>query len=255
MDLHFRSFGSSGPPVVILHGLFGSGDNWMMPGKRLAENFRVFLPDQRNHGRSPWSDAFSYQQLAGDLFKFLDRHCPGEAVHLVGHSMGGKTGMTAALLDESRFLSLMVVDIAPRAYNTHHREIVDRMLELPLSLESRTAANTFLAETIAEESTRQFLLKSLEKDENGRFRWRINLEVIDRELEEVGKALFSDQTVHIPSLFVRGSRSRYISQEDIFEIKKQFVYSSVVTIENAGHWVQAEQPEAFYTIMNEWLTN
>jgi pimeloyl-ACP methyl ester carboxylesterase len=255
MKLHYRHFGHAGPPVIILHGLFGSGDNWMMHGKELAQaGFRVFMPDQRNHGRSPWSESHSYHDLAADAISFADHHFPGEPVHFVGHSMGGKTVMTAALLYPEKIASLTVVDIAPRPYGLHHHPIIEAMRSLPAGLQNRAEVDSHLARAVPEESTRQFLMKSLEKDEQGQFRWRINLDVLQASLPVISGPLFSDESVHIHTLFIRGEKSEYIRDKDLFEIKKQFPYSAIVTIPDAGHWVQAEQPVIFLETLKDWLT-
>lgn len=253
MNLHFRHFGNEGQAIVIIHGLFGSGDNWMMLGRELAaKGFRVFMPDMRNHGRSEWNEVHTYAALAEDIKQFVQEHCEGKA-HILGHSMGGKAAMTAALLYPELFHSLVVVDIAPRGYRMHHAHIIEAMKTLPVQLENRAQVDNHLATTIPEAGVRQFLMKSLEKDETGRFRWRLNLNVLEKHLPDISAPLFSDKEVEIHTLFIRGEQSDYIRDKDLFDIKRQFPFSHVVTIPNAGHWVQAEQPALFLQTLVDWL--
>jgi esterase len=251
MTLHSQEYGS-GQPLIILHGLFGSLDNWHTMSKIFGGSFRVFAVDQRNHGRSPHSDIFTYEALAEDLREFLDEH-ELKSAHVLGHSLGGKTAMQFALTFPDRLHRLIVVDMAPRAYPPVHDEIFDAMLPLDLrSYSSRQQVDEAMAKKIPDVATRQFLMKNLSRDESGRFRWKVNLEVIKNNYDEIARAIESDRTFTHPTLFVRGSRSGYVRDSDLPDIRKLFPQSEVADLET-GHWVHAEAPEAFSRLVLEFL--
>lgn len=244
IQLNFRK-GGEGPPLVILHGIFGSGENWLTVSKQFMPHFEVFLVDQRNHGRSPHTAAFSYDILVDDLKDFAQWQGL-EKFYLIGHSMGGKVAMKFAERYPEILEKLVVVDIAPRYYSPHHQQIMEGFKSVDLKrMKTRAEADEAMARIIPEWDVRQFLLKNLYRDDNGNFSWRINLPVLEKAVENIGEAFSPLQPVEIPTLFVKGSNSRYISEKDVLDIKTLFKNSRIETIENAGHWVQAEQPEAF----------
>ncbi|PMD97368.1 alpha/beta hydrolase [Siphonobacter sp. BAB-5405] len=252
MKLFFRQAGESGPAIVILHGVFGSADNWLTVGKQIAEKgFRVFMLDQRNHGRSPWSDDFGYQEMAEDLHEFIQDQQLTDPL-LIGHSMGGKTVMQFALNYPELLDKMVVVDIAPRFYPVHHTGILKGMNLMPLAtLKNRQDAETFFTQYEDHPGTRAFVLKNLARADEGGFTWRLNLPVITREIETVGSELSGIHPVSKPVLFVRGELSSYITEEDEKEIFRIFPQARVETIAGASHWVQADQPEAFIeAVMN-----
>ena len=251
MILFNRIYGE-GSPLVILHGLFGQSDNWTTLARAWSNHYQVIAIDQRNHGQSPHEDAFSYELMAEDLAETLDA-LNLESVNLLGHSMGGKTAMFFAQQHPQRISKLIVADIAPRAYAPHHGEIIAALKALPLTeLKDRNSADVELAKGIPDFGTRQFLLKNLYRNDAGTFSWRFNLDAISAQISEVGKAL-PDEQVHLPALFVRGSKSNYISDEDQAEIAQQFSNATFATIPNAGHWLHAEQPEAFSRVVLDFL--
>jgi pimeloyl-ACP methyl ester carboxylesterase len=244
VPLFFRKAGE-GPPLLILHGVFGSCDNWLTVSKYFMPHFEVFLIDQRNHGRSPHSEAFSYDLLVEDLHDFARQHQLSK-FYLIGHSMGGKVAMKFAGKFPEKLVKLVVVDIAPRYYSPHHQQIMAAFKSVDLEkMTSRTEADQAMAVHVNEPDVRQFLLKNLYRDEDGKFAWRINLPVLEKAVDKIGEALGSEQTIETPTLFVKGAQSRYISEKDEEEIKKIFPDSELITIENAGHWVQAEKPDQF----------
>jgi esterase len=256
MKLFFRQTGTTGhsanQPLIILHGLFGSSDNWLTHSKFFAgQGFRVFAIDQRNHGQSPHHNDMDYDSLAADLYEFLLDHALTNVV-LLGHSMGGKTVMQYAMNYPSdtsavKIDKLIVVDIAPRAYPVHHAEIIRGLNALDLSrFRSRQEADAAFAEFEPIPAVRQFLLKNLYRPtgETG-FAWRLNVPVITREIETVGENLRNVHPIDLPTLFVRGAESDYITDDDLPEISRLFPQSQVETIADAGHWVQAQQPVAF----------
>lgn len=246
MKLFFRQTGDSGPAIVILHGVFGSSDNWLTIGKTIAaQGYRVFALDQRNHGQSPRAEEQDYTSMAADLREFLTDQQLDDPV-LIGHSMGGKTVMQYAMDYRNTFSKLVVVDIAPRFYPVHHRDIIRGLKAIDLmDLTSRNEADAVLSRYEPLVSVRQFLLKNLYRNEQGRFDWRLNLPVIERELHGIGDELTNPRIVTEPTLFMRGSESPYITDEDIPTIKRIFPNAYVETIQGASHWVQAEKPVEF----------
>ncbi|MFM7629763.1 MAG: alpha/beta fold hydrolase [Algoriphagus sp.] len=251
MRLNFKKTGS-GPPLVILHGLFGSLDNWFSIAKELVAHYTLYLVDQRNHGDSPHSNEWNYGVMVEDVRELLDSEGL-DSVYLMGHSMGGKTVMNFAVKYPERVRKLIVGDIAPRYYPIHHQVILDGLNALDLSqLQSRKEADEHLAKFIPELGIRQFLLKSLGRDEQG-FAWKINLSVITEKIEEVGKALVEGAIFEGPTLFLSGGNSNYIQEKDLPDMKRHFPNFTWVSISNAGHWLHAEQPQAVVAEMRKFL--
>lgn len=243
VSLHYRSIGS-GPPLIVLHGLFGSSDNWQTLAKSWSTRYTIYLPDLRNHGRSPWHTQFDYDSMAADVNALCGQLGLSKA-YFLGHSMGGKVAMQLSSLHPTLVERLMVVDIAPKAYPVHHDRILDGlMLAFETPLDSRMHAEELLKDYIPESDTRQFLLKSLYRTESGTLAWRINVPVIDAQIEGIGKEIMFSEPYKKQVLFVRGEHSRYILNEDVPRINLQFSHAKLHTIANAGHWVHADQPQA-----------
>jgi esterase len=252
MELFFRVHGE-GTPVVILHGLFGSSDNWLTVSKPLAESHKVYLMDLRNHGRSPHSEHFDYNLMVTDLKDFFDQQNLNRVI-LIGHSMGGKVAMNFSQEFPGYVKKLIVVDISPRQYPVHHDTILEALTSLDLrNLRSRQEADEHLQKFISEMDVRQFLLKNLYRNEKQEFLWRINLPVIDSNIEKIGDPVYKRQNYPGPVLFIRGGKSRYISDEDIDEISNYFTDFNLTTIEKAGHWVQAEAPAEFLAAVKGFI--
>ncbi len=243
-----------GPNLVILHGVFGSGDNWLTVARRLEHRYRVFLPDQRNHGKSFHSDDFGHDLLADDLRQWMDLKGL-DKIHLVGHSMGGKAAMRFAAQDPSRLYSLTVVDIAPKAYALdNHAKMLAAMQNLDLSAcQSRGDLDAALRDDIPELSTRMFVLKNIERDEQGRFRWRIALGSLSRSLSSIGAALPSHAPLAIPALLVRGYNSNYVTEEDWSAFRERFPNAEFHTVPGAGHWVHADAPDILLPLLAQFL--
>ncbi|MEN9971890.1 MAG: hypothetical protein RIS20_237 [Bacteroidota bacterium] len=243
MELYFREMGE-GKPLVILHGLFGFSDNWQTQAKKFAEYYRVILVDLRNHGHSPWSSNFSYALMVEDLaqlFQKLDL----QQVILLGHSMGGKVAMHFAQKHPNYLDKLIVVDMGVKSYPSHHEHILKAFNTIDLSsLSARSEAESILKQFIDSEGVRQFLLKNLYWKEKGKLSWRVNFPVLEAAMPEILSALPEDEVL-ITTLFIRGAMSNYILEEDIPVLEFYFPDSTLVSIENAGHWVHAEAPEAF----------
>jgi pimeloyl-ACP methyl ester carboxylesterase len=249
MKLHFKTFGE-GKPLVILHGLFGSLDNWQTHAKNFAKYFKVYIVDQRNHGHSPHSDEFSYDLMVEDFHEFVQDQGLEDFV-LIGHSMGGKTAMAYAEKYGDTLDKLVIVDIGPKQYPMHHEQILAGLTSMDFTkITSRKLAEKHLLEFIPEPGVRQFLLKNLYWVEKGKLAFRMNVKVLDKTIGEILKKIDISE-VYTQTLFVRGAQSNYILDEDFNAIEDLFVDSDIITIENAGHWVHAEAPKEFYDeIMN-----
>ena len=253
MNLFFRQTGD-GQPLLILHGIFGSSDNWLTISKNIAqEGFAVYALDQRNHGRSPHDAAFDYAVMAADLRDFMEQHNLQKPI-LVGHSMGGKTVMQYAMNYPETFSKLVIVDIAPKFYAVHHHEILKGLAAIDLAtLKSRNEADEILSRYEPNLSVRQFLLKNLYRSDGGGFAWRINLSVIEQNIHLVGNELANQRVVSEPTLFMRGEKSNYVLDRDIPDLLELFPHTTIDTVANAGHWVQAEQPEGFMASLRRFL--
>ncbi len=251
MQLNFKKVGE-GEPLVILHGLFGSLDNWMTLAKKLGEHFEVFIVDARNHGQSPHSEEFNYDVMADDLYEFLMQHHIVDPI-VLGHSMGGKTAMQFAMNYPNKLEKLIVADIAPKAYPVHHTVIIEGMLSLNFDvINTRKKADEQLSKFIDDSSTRQFLLKNLYWIEKERLAWRFNLPTIDKNIEIIGRGLENISTFEKPTLFIRGEKSNYITEKDYDPIRKIFVNAEIETL-NSGQWVHAEKPTEFLQILGSFL--
>lgn len=243
MKLHYRELGE-GQPFIILHGLFGFSDNWQTHAKKLAEYYRVILVDLRNHGHSDWSEDFSYEIMADDVKELCDDLHLTDII-MLGHSMGGKTAMFFAQKHESLLEKLIVVDMGIKSYPMHHDHILAGLKSLDLeALKSRSEAEKILAKNIDSDGVRQFLLKNIYWKEKGKMAWRMNIPVLEREMPTILGSLPEGESF-VPTLFIRGALSQYVIDEDIPSIEEAFPDSELVTIENAGHWVHAENPDAF----------
>ncbi|MBK8701484.1 MAG: alpha/beta fold hydrolase [Saprospiraceae bacterium] len=246
MNLNYKVFGE-GFPVIILHGLFGMLDNWQAIGKRLAsEGFMVYLVDQRDHGKSPFSDRIDYPTLAADLAAFMEAQWIYKA-HIVGHSMGGKTAMQFCFDHEEMVESLVVVDICNKVYPGGHEVIFSAINEAEVGKKSdREEIYTYLMERLQDEVTVQFLLKNIQRRKEGGYEWKMNVALLEASYNHIlGKVGTVGQVTGKRSLFIRGERSNYVSEPDLDLIISQFPHSTVRTIPNAGHWVHADQPSAF----------
>ena len=252
MQLHYKSYGS-GQPLIILHGLLGSLENWRSACLELARDFRIIAPDQRNHGHSPHSEEMNYPSMAEDVSELLDReNLPSAPV--LGHSMGGKTAMQLALSHPHRVTKLIVADMAPRAYSPRHAKILSAMLALDLSsFQTRRHVQEALAPAIPDLAVRQFLLKNLEFDSSGQLRWRIGLAQIFRNYDALRQPLQSESPFKRPTLFLRGEHSDFLTEDDFPSIQKLFPEARLQTIPQASHWVHADNLPVFIQKVREFL--
>ena len=252
MELNHKQLGS-GPPLIILHGLFGMLDNWITLGKKLAENYTVYLIDQRNHGKTGKSDVFNYQALSDDLHEFMNTHSINSS-HLLGHSMGGKTIMQFAFDYPEKVKKLVVADISPAAYPNKHQMIFDAMLSVDFNtVKSRADVEAILSKTIKSKRLLQFLMKNLHRKDRTSLGWKTNLDIILDNLEEIGKAIEPDKPYTGQTLFIKGGRSDYITLKEMHIIKKFFPYSEIKTINGATHWLHADKPDVFYRLVIDFL--
>lgn len=253
MTLKFKSFGS-GDPVIILHGLFGTLDNWQTMAKRLAEDFTVFIIDQRNHGKSPHMDEINYPLMAEDLRTFMEDHWMYDA-HIIGHSMGGKTAMQFALDNQDMVNKLVVVDIAPKAYVGNHQSIFEALFDVPLeTLKSRSEAAKILEAKMGNDpGTIQFLLKNLTRNKEGQYNWKMNLPVLHKDYKNILAAVNGAEAFDKETLFIKGGKSNYILEEDQQDIQLLFPEAKFEVVKDSGHWVHAEAPDALYQLMISFL--
>ena len=252
-ELYFSTSGS-GKPLVILHGLFGSGKNWQSQARRLAGHFQVFTIDLRNHGESFHADEMNYSVMAEDVALLLYRLELSDC-DILGHSMGGKVAMMLALQNPDLVARMIVADIAPVAYFHHYDDLINPILALPLErIESRAQAEQLLRQNIPEDQLRAFLLQNLVREPAG-WRWRVNWKVIQRDMEWLSGFgnLPQDWLIELPSLFIRGEKSDYIGDAEIEIIKHRFSDCRIETISAAGHWLHAEKPEAFNRLLVDFL--
>ena len=245
--LHYRVLGK-GDPLVILHGLFGSSDNWQSQAKIFAEFYTVYLVDLRNHGHSFWSEEHSYALMAKDL-RDLTEELNLKNIILLGHSMGAKVAMTFAQQYPTILKKLILVDMGIKEYPMHHQHILAGIKSLNLSeYTSRGEAERVLEVHLENPGVRQFLLKNLYWKTKGELAWRMNVPILEKNMGEILSAI-PKQVVLTTTIFIRGELSNYILDEDIPDIENVFPDSEFETISGAGHWVHAEAQEKFIHVV------
>jgi esterase len=254
IELAVAEYGA-GPPLAILHGLFGSGRNWRSVAQHLAARHRVLTFDLRNHGASPWADWMSYGEMVEDLRASLRARATEHAA-LLGHSMGGKVAMLMALLHPGEIDRLVVVDIAPAANPPNLLAYIRAMRAVDLrGVKRRAEVDVALAGAVPDSAERALLLQNLVIDENA-VRWRLNLEAIERGFPQIVgfPDLPAGTAYRGPALFVAGAHSNYIQPEHEAGIRYLFPQARIIRIEGAGHWVHAEQPQAFLQAVSAFLS-
>jgi pimeloyl-ACP methyl ester carboxylesterase len=253
--LNSKIFGEnlSSTPLLVFHGLFGMLDNWGSFGKDLGEFLPVHLIDLRNHGRSFHSESMSHDDLADDIAHYME-HYGMEKAFVLGHSLGGKAVMQFAIKYPEKVEKLIVVDISPKAYPPHHQGIIKALETVDFNtVGSRGDVEAVLSQYIPEKSTIQFLAKNLYWDENKKLNWRFNLKTLSEKYNEFVSNAIKYGVFDGDALFVAGEKSNYILPQDHFAIKQQFPKAEFVTIKNAAHWVQADNPVDFMTVVKEFL--
>lgn len=240
------------PPLVIAHGLFGSGRNWGVIARRLADRRDVWAVDMRNHGDSPRHPAHRYPDLAADLAEVI-RHI-GPPADLLGHSMGGKAAMQLALTDPGLIRRLIVADIAPVAYAHDQTRHIDAMRALDLTdLATRAEADRRLAAHVADPALRAFFLQSLDLKATGGPRWRLNLDVLEAEMPHIVGWPGTTGRFDRPALFLTGAESHYVRPEHRDTIRALFPAARFARIPDAGHWLHAERPREFEETVRVFL--
>ena len=242
-----------GEPLIIMHGVFGSSDNWQTLGKVFAEHHKVYLVDLRNHGNSPHSREFNYPLMVADIVELMEDE-QLDTAHILGHSMGGKVAMHLATSHPQRVRKLIVVDIAPKYYPPHHQQIFEGFHAVTLStLKNRKEADEQMAQVITNIGVRQFILKNLDRNKDGSFEWKLNLNAIESAIDKVGEGL--EENVHFEgsALFIAGGNSDYIMERDTEIIHQYFPKSTIITIKGAGHWVHAEKPQELGDLVINYL--
>jgi esterase len=255
MKLYYQTFGEGGTPLIILHGLLGTSDNWLTIAKSLSDDRQVVIADARNHGQSPHSHEIDYDLMAADAVALVDK-LGFTGACILGHSMGGKTAMCLALNHPGRVEKLVVADIAPKRYAGDHKEVFKAMMSAPVGeMDSRKAVEEHLALAIPSKPVRLFVMKNLGRTEAGNFFWKPNLNSLWHHYETLlgFPTVFEGATYTGPALFIRGQLSNYITPSDEPEIRKLFPAAQFISIPDAGHWLHAEQPLAFTNAVRGFL--
>ena len=253
METLHSTIKGEGKPLLILHGYFGMSDNWKTLGNQFSEDYQVHLIDQRNHGHSFHAAAFNYELLVEDLYHYIQHHRLKE-VHLLGHSMGGKTAMLFAVTHPKLIDKLMIADISPRKYEPHHNAILAGLNSIDFSIQtSRSLVDAKLAELIPEVGVRQFLLKNVYWIEKGKLAFRFYLKSLTENNLHIGDAVPNGTFFEGDTLFLKGANSGYITERELPIIDAYFPNANVVAIANAGHWLHAENPKDFYEAVVNFL--
>ena len=253
LQLAFEALGA-GPPVVILHGLFGAGRNWTHVAEALAANYRVYLPDARNHGASPWAESMSYAEMAGDVLALIEAE-QLQRPFVIGHSMGGKTAMALALGHPQALGGVAVIDIAPEDYADQFSSYVSAMRGLDLATATRRREiRQALADSLSPDAPVDFLMQNL-RHQGDRFDWRLNLLATGLCMRELCgfPAALRQQSYDGPALFLSGAESDYVRADSLAGIRACFPDAQLERIADAGHWVHADQPQALLCGLHEWL--
>jgi esterase len=252
--------GSSGPRVAFLHGLFGQGKNWTTIAKGLSDSARVALVDLPNHGRSPWTDHFSYQEMADQVAELLRAQGGNDQWAVVGHSMGGKVAMMLALLKPELVERLAVVDVSPVATQqiTEFHTFIRGMQSIDLkTVNGRKDADAQLAAYVSDPAIRSFLLQNLRREQSSSghgWRWQMNLKLLDHNLDKMaGWPELNAEPYRGPVLWVGGDKSGYIRREYTNTMRAFFPRAQLIKIKDAGHWVHSEQPQIFLATLRRFL--
>lgn len=247
MKLFSKTYGDKGQDLIVIHGLFGMSDNWNTLGKKFAKYCKVHLLDLRNHGRSPHSNEFNYDVMCADILEYITDNDISKPI-ILGHSLGGKVAMKFAFSYPDKMEKLIVADISPRDYNTDfHQNLLKVLYKLPLEdFNKREEVDAALSLSLDNKGIRLFLLKNLYRNEQKEFAWRFNIEVLLEKVSNIQDSSFIDGVCDIPTHFIRGGNSNYVTSADEIIINKHFSDFSICTIDGAGHWLHAENPDRFY---------
>ncbi len=252
MQLHYATYGD-GYPLIILHGLFGSLENWQTLSRAFSRCYRVYALDARNHGESLHSPEMNYGLMADDLDEFMSAQGIS-STYLLGHSMGGKTAMQFAFRHPEKVDKLVIVDVAPHAYPPQHDAIFRALFSVsPRQFTRRKDIDAALARQLPDLALRQFLEKNLTRTSTGAFEWKLDLDSIYRNYGALGQGLDGARRFEKPALFIRGERSGYITKQDAEQIRTFFPYSRIITLPGVGHWVHVEARRRFARVVLAFL--
>lgn len=263
MKLFFRKYGE-GPPLIILHGLYGSSDNWIHIARNIQHCYTVYLPDMRNHGHSPWSENHSYQDMSNDIVEFFGDQNLQQAF-IAGHSMGGKTAIRFAVDNPGKVSGLFVGDISPFTYlsgspaDDQHKDILRIMTTVdPGNFNTREDVEAYLTTIAGEKTTRLVFSKNIVADD-GKLRWRINAKSIANNIDKLieGIPRPSEENVFsglFPVIFLKGDRSLYIPESDLEDIKRVFPQAQIRVVANSGHWIHTDRPDAVIEALKDLYT-
>ncbi len=252
IKLFHRKYGQ-GQPLIILHGLFGSSDNWHSLAKRWGERFSVYTLDLRNHGSSPHESEMNYSIMASDLNQFLmDQRIEGAA--LLGHSMGGKVAMQFASKHPDKVAALAVLDIGVSKTEGKHDHILEALKHIhPEDFSSREDIQHELERYVKATQVLQFLMKNILRKVDQSFSWKFNRDVLLETYPLLSSPLELSESYMGPTLFLRGQNSGYLENEMDPEILQYFPLAILQTIENAGHWLHAEQPDQIFERISDFF--
>lgn len=254
MELFYRHYGH-GEPIIILHGVFGVSDNWVTFAREMSDKYEIFIPDQRNHGQSPHHPVHNYFAMCSDLQEFIEQRQIKNPV-ILGHSMGGKVAMRFALENPDNPKALIIADVSMRTYQRRyvHLNMIDAMMSVDFEqATTREEIAGQLSGRIKDERILLFAMKNLYRRQRGQFAWRLNLEAINLNMDEVFEGVSTEGIFQKPALFLRGGNSDYVSYEDFDRIYRSFPKADIETIENAGHWLHADQPDEFTEKVRRFL--
>lgn len=254
IQLNYKQYGTSGETLIILHGFLGSLDNWHTLSTEWAKaGLTVYAIDQRNHGKSPHTATHTIHDMVEDLYDFMFEHHIDTAT-ILGHSMGGKVAMQFALSYPEKTTRLIVADMSPRAYKHGHDDVFNAIKNVNLSLiTSRKEAEEAMMPFLGDFGTRQFVLKNLERTPEGSYQWKFNFDTLYRDYEDILNPTPIGKQYEGAVLFLRGGLSLYIKDKDMALIQSLFPNASLKTIADAGHWLHAEQPKAFYEAVLDFM--
>lgn len=244
---------TKGPVLIMAHGVFGSHENLGAIARLLADDFYLYRLDLRNHGRSPHADTMTFAEMAADVLEFIDDH-KLDKVAVLGHSLGGKVMMELATTHPDRVNHLIVADIAPVQYPAHHDPILAGLQAIDLAqLKSRNDADQQLQAYVDNLTTRQFLLKNLQRSEDGEYTWRLNIKAIADQYDNLRLTVGDGKIYAGPTLFIRGALSKYIQERNHPAIYQQFPKATIKTIDGASHWLHAEKPQQFVELVKRFI--